>query len=169
MQKISAAVVGFILSIGTAAAADVPELRPPYPPPAAIDSWTGLYFGVHVGGGFGSSSFSDPAGPGIYGGNVRTATALAGVQVGFNWQVPDANWVLGVEADLSAMNASGTNTCLASSSLFFSANCGVRQNALGSMTGCAGFATGSAGRTLLYAKGGARRGGLRNIWAAAGL
>jgi Outer membrane protein beta-barrel domain len=39
--------------------------------------------------------------------------------------------------------------------LFFSANCGVRQNALGSLTGRAGFATGPAGRTLLYAKGGA--------------
>jgi hypothetical protein len=53
------------------------------------------------------------------------------------------------------MNATGTNTCLASSGLFFSANCGVRQNALGSLTARAGFATGPAGRTLLYAKGGA--------------
>jgi opacity protein-like surface antigen len=155
MQKMSAAVVGFILSIGTAAAADVPELRPSYPPPAALYDWTGLYFGAHVGGGFGSSSFSDPKGPGIYGGNVRTPTGLAGVQLGFNWQVPNANWVLGVDAELSAMSATGTNTCLASSGLFFSANCGVRQNALGSLTGRAGFATGPAGRTLLYAKGGA--------------
>jgi hypothetical protein len=53
------------------------------------------------------------------------------------------------------MNATGTNTCLASSRFFFSANCGVRQNAIGSLTGRAGFATGPAGRTLLYAKGGA--------------
>jgi opacity protein-like surface antigen len=155
MQKISATVVGFILSVGTAAAADMPDLRRPYPAPAALYNWTGLYFGAHVGGGFGSSSFSDPAGPGIYGGNVRTPTGLAGVQVGFNWQVPNANWVLGVEADISAMNAAGTNTCLASSGMFFSANCAVRQNALGSLTGRAGFATGPAGRTLLYAKGGA--------------
>jgi opacity protein-like surface antigen len=155
MQKISAAVVGFILSVGAAAAADMPDLRPPYPPPAVLYNWTGLYFGTHVGGGFGSSSFSDPAGPGIYGGNVRTPTGLAGVQVGFNWQVPNANWVLGVEAEISAMSGTGTNTCLASSGLFFSANCGVRQNALGSMTGRAGFATGPGGRTLLYAKGGA--------------
>jgi opacity protein-like surface antigen len=155
MQKISAAVVGFILSVGTAAAADMPDLRPPYPPAVTLYHWTGLYFGAHVGGGFGSSSFSDPAGPGIYGGNVRTPTGLAGAQVGFNWQVPNANWVLGVEADISAMNATGTNTCLASSGLFFSANCGVRQNALGSLTARAGFATGPAGRTLLYAKGGA--------------
>jgi opacity protein-like surface antigen len=155
MQKISAVVVGFISSIGAAAAADLPDLHAPYPPPAVLYNWTGLYFGAHVGGGFGNSSFSDPAGPGIYGGNVRTPTGLAGVQLGFNWQVPNANWVLGVEADLSAMNATGTNTCLASSGLFVSANCGVRQTALGSLTGRAGFATGPSGRTLLYAKGGA--------------
>jgi opacity protein-like surface antigen len=154
MQKISAAVVGFILSVGGAKAADIPELRTPNPPPAALYNWTGLYFGAHLGGGLGSSSFSDPAGPGIYGGNVRTPTGLAGVQVGFNWQMPNANWVLGVEADLSAMNATGTNTCLASSGLFFSANCAVRQSALGTVTGRVGYATGPLGRTLLYAKGG---------------
>lgn len=155
MKKFSAAVVGFVSSIGAAGAADMPDLHAPYPPPAVPYNWTGLYFGAHVGGGLGNSSFSDPAGPGIYGGNVRTPTALAGVQLGFNWQVPNTNWVLGTEADLSAMNATGTNTCLASSGLFFSANCGVRQNALGTMTGRAGYATGPSDRTLLYARGGA--------------
>jgi opacity protein-like surface antigen len=155
MKKLSAAAVGFVSSIGAAAAADMPDLHAPYPPPAVLYNWTGLYFGAHVGGGFGNSSFSDPAGSGIYGGNVRTPTALAGVQFGFNWQMPNTSWVLGTEADLSAMNATGTNTCLASSSLFFSANCGARQNALGSLTGRAGYAMGPSGRTLLYAKGGA--------------
>jgi opacity protein-like surface antigen len=143
------------LNVGAAAAADMPDLRPPSPPAAVLFNWTGLYFGAHVGGGFGSSSFSDPAGPGIYGGNVRTPTGLAGVQVGFNWQKPNTNWVLGVEADISAMNASGTNTCLASSGFFFSANCGVHQNGLGSLTGRVGYAAGPAGLTLFYAKGGA--------------
>ena len=155
MQKISAAVVGFISSIGAAAAADMPDLQTPYPSPAVLYNWTGLYLGAHVGGGFGNSSFSDPAGPGIYGGNVRTPTALAGVQIGFNWQVPNARWVLGTEAEISAMNATGTNTCLASSGIVFSANCAVRHTAIGSVTGRAGYATGPAGRTLLYAKGGA--------------
>jgi opacity protein-like surface antigen len=133
----------------------MPDLRAPYPPPAVLYSWTGLYFGAHVGGSFGNSSFSDPAGPGIFGGNVRTPAGLAGAQVGFNWQVPNGNWVLGTEAELSAMNGSGTNTCLASSGILFSANCAVRHAALGSVTGRAGYATGPAGRTLLYAKGGA--------------
>jgi opacity protein-like surface antigen len=155
MQRLSAAVVGFISSVGVAAAADMPDLHAPYPPPAVLYNWTGLYFGAHVGGGLGNSSFSDPAGPGIFGGNVRTPSALAGVQVGFNWQVPNSTWVLGTEADLSAMNATGTNTCLASSGILFSANCGVRHTALGSVTGRVGYAAGSAGRTLLYAKGGA--------------
>jgi opacity protein-like surface antigen len=154
MQKISAAIVGSILSIGAAAAADMPDLHRPLPPPVALYNWTGFYFGAHIGGGFGSSSFADPAGPGIYGDSVRTPNAIAGLQFGYNWQ-PGANWVLGVEADLSAMDATGTNTCLASSGMFFSANCAVRQSALGTLTARAGYATGPDGRTLLYGKGGA--------------
>ena len=118
-------------------------------------NWTGLYWGAHVGGSFGAeSSFSDPAGPGLYGGNVRNPSALAGIQVGYNYQ-PNANWLVGVEADLSAMNANGTNSCMVSSGLYISANCRVRQDALATLTGRVGFVTGPGGRTLLYAKGGA--------------
>jgi opacity protein-like surface antigen len=152
MHKLSLAVFGVLLGGSLAHAADMPDV---IVAPRVLWSWTGLYLGGHVGGGLGTSQFSDSAGPAIYGGNVRTPAALAGGQVGFNWQVPNTSFVLGIEADASAISADGTATCLASSGFFISANCRVRQDAGGSLTGRLGFATGYQGRTLLYVKGGA--------------
>jgi opacity protein-like surface antigen/outer membrane protease len=152
MQKISVAVFSLLLGTGFANAADMPSV---VVAPRVLWTWTGLYIGGHIGAGFGTSQFSDPAGPAIYGGNVRTPAALGGAQIGYNWQVPNSHWVLGAETDATALSSDGTATCLASSGLFFSANCHVHQNAMGSLTGRAGFATGAQGRTLVYAKGGA--------------
>jgi opacity protein-like surface antigen len=136
-----------------AIAADMPNLV--YRPPQVAWSWTGLYLGGHVGAGFGSSPFSDSAGPPIFGGTVRGSAALGGGQIGYSWQVSNTAVVLGVEADADAISADGSGTCLASSGFVISANCRVRPDAGGSFTGRAGFATGPAGRTLLYVKGGA--------------
>jgi opacity protein-like surface antigen/outer membrane protease len=152
MQKISAAVVSLILGTGLANAADLPNIQNV---PIVVWSWTGLYVGGHIGGGLGSTQISDPAGPSIYGGNVRSPAALGGLQAGYNWQAPNSHWVFGVEADASALGADGTATCLASSGVFISANCHVRQNASGSLTGRIGFAAGPQGHTLIYAKAGA--------------
>jgi opacity protein-like surface antigen len=152
-RKLPAAII-LLLSAETAFAADMPRLRPLPPLPSALWSWTGLYFGAHVGGGFGGNGFSDPYGAPIYGDNVRTPNGLAGLQLGYNWQ-PNAKWLIGVEADASAIGANGTNTCFAFSGDFISSNCRVRQDFMGTVTGRAGFVTGIGGRTLLYAKGGA--------------
>jgi opacity protein-like surface antigen len=152
VKKLSALVFSLLWGSGFAHAADMPNIFAT--PPAVLWSWTGFYIGGHIGGGFGTSQFSDPAGPSIYGDNVRSPQALGGVQAGFNYQVPNTNWVFGVEADVSALGADGTNTCMASSGLFISANCRVRQNASGSLTGRLGFATGNRGHTLVYGKAG---------------
>jgi opacity protein-like surface antigen len=151
MTKVSAAVLALLASSSLASAADMPARRPP----AVLWSWTGLYLGGHVGAGFGNSSFSDSAGPAIFGGTVRSSAALGGGQIGFNWQVPNSAVVLGVETDADAMSADGSGTCFASSGFFISANCRVRPVAGGSFTGRLGIAIGPAGRMLLYAKGGA--------------
>src|SRR5579863_2599720 len=150
MKRVSVAVVGLVVMMGQAKAADMPAA------PLALPSWswTGLYIGGHLGAGLGSSQFSDPAGASIYGDNVRTPAVLGGGQVGFNWQIPNSNWLLGAEAEASLLRANGTATCLASSGFFISANCHVVQDASGSFTGRLGFATGPGGRTLLYVKGG---------------
>jgi opacity protein-like surface antigen len=151
MKTISAAAFGLLLGTSLATAADMPQM---IAPPAVLWSWTGLYLGGHIGGGFGASQISDPAGPAIYGGNVRTPAALGGAQIGYNWQLPNTRWVFGAEADVSALGADGTATCLASSGFFISANCRVRQNAMGSLTGRAGMTLGPQGHTLIYGKAG---------------
>ncbi|WP_420133218.1 outer membrane beta-barrel protein [Rhodopseudomonas sp.] len=142
-----------ITAAGAAQAADLAVKAPPVPP--VPWSWTGFYVGAHVGGGAGTTGFDDPFGPSIYGDNVRTPKALAGLQAGYNWQAPGSNVVLGVEADVSAIDSNGTQTCLAFSGYFLSANCRVRQDVTASLTGRLGVAVGAGGHTLLYAKGGA--------------
>lgn len=137
-------------ALSPAAAADLPRLLPAAP---VQWNWTGLYWGAHVGGSFAQSQFPDPLGASLYGGTVRTPAALAGIQVGYNLQ--RGRWVIGAEADISAMNGNGTNTCMASSGLFISANCRVRQDALATLAARVGLVTGPGGRTLLYGKGGA--------------
>jgi opacity protein-like surface antigen len=117
-------------------------------------SWTGLYIGGHVGASLGQTHFTGPAGTALYGDTIRSPAVLGGVQAGYLWQIPGTAFVVGAEADASAMGADGSMTCRATSGYFFSANCRVRPEAIGSVTGRAGFATGPGGRTLIYAKGG---------------
>ncbi|MGO3932956.1 outer membrane beta-barrel protein [Rhodopseudomonas pseudopalustris] len=140
-------------SCGTAHAADI--ARPPAADPIAALNWTGFYLGAHLGAGFGTTKVDNPYGPSIYGDTVRVPKALAGLQAGYNWQAPGTAWVLGVEADASALDADGTDTCLAYSGQFVSANCRVREHVLGTLTGRIGHAFGSQGRSLMYVKGGA--------------
>jgi opacity protein-like surface antigen len=150
MKNVSAVVIALLASTSLARAADMPAT----PPPAVPWNWTGLYLGGHIGAGFGNSSFSDSSGPAIFGGTVQTSAAVGGGQIGYNWQVPNSAVVFGVETDADLMSSDGSATCLASSGFFLSANCRVRPIAGGSFTGRLGIATGNAGRTLVYAKGG---------------
>ena len=77
-------------------------------PPAWF--WTGFYVGGHVGAAVGTADFADPFGSSIFGDKVTTPGFLTGGQIGYNWQVPNSNWVLGVEADASWLTSDGTNT-----------------------------------------------------------
>ena len=156
MKKVSVALLGLLFGSGLAGAspahaADMPGVVPVYAPSW---SWTGFYFGAHLGAGSANTQFSDPNGPAIYGGTVRSPAFLGGGQGGYNWQVPNSNFLLGVEADVSGSISDGSATCLASSGFFISANCRVHQGVGGSLTGRIGWAAGAQGRTLLYAKGG---------------
>lgn len=136
---------------------------PSYPPiakeriapvPPAWMNWTGFYVGAHVGGIAGTTNFADPFGLSIFGGKITTPGFLAGGQIGFNWQVPNSNWVLGVEADASWLTSDGTGTCFAASVSAVNATCQVRPQASGTFTGRLGYAVGPSGRTLIYGKGG---------------
>ncbi len=133
---------------------------PSYPvdetaPPRPAWFWTGFYGGVHVGATAGTANFADPFGSSIFGDNVTTPGFLAGGQIGYNWQAPKSNWVLGFEAGASWLTSDGTNTCLAFSGLFVSANCRAQPNRMGDLTARVGWAYGQSNHSLLYVKGGA--------------
>lgn len=142
------------LAAGAAEAADLPVKGPLYERPPLAWNWAGTYLGIHAGGGLGLTKISDPFGSSIYGDRIRTPAFIGGGQVGYNWQMPTSPLVLGLEADLSGIDAVGTNTCLAYSGLFVSENCRVRQDAATTLAARIGYAVGPAGRTLLYVKGG---------------
>jgi opacity protein-like surface antigen len=117
-------------------------------------SWTGLYFGVHIGSAMGLNKVDDPFGPSIFGDQIHSPGYFGGGQVGFNWQAPGSSWVWGIEADASLANLDGTNTCFAVSGNFASLNCRAHTDAFGTATGRVGWAFGPFGRSLVYAKGG---------------
>lgn len=154
MSRVGFLVIGFSAALcglaATAAADGLPERTYVGPPPF---SWTGLYVGVHTGGAWGHADVSDPFGPSIFGDKVSTPGPFAGGQIGVNWQAGVV--VVGLEADFSWADLDGTNTCLAVSGFFISANCHVDTRSFGTLTGRVGTTLGPSGRTLLYAKGGA--------------
>jgi opacity protein-like surface antigen/outer membrane protease len=154
VKKLLFAGVAFIAAalVGQTHAADVAVKAVPYVAPW---SWNGSYVGVHAGAALGFSNVSDPYGTSIFGDKIRTPGFLLGLQVGHNWQAPGSNFVWGVEGDLSWLDAEGTNTCFAATGQITSSNCRARPDFTGTLTGRIGVATGTAGHTLLYAKGGA--------------
>ncbi len=137
------------------APSDLPIFKGPIAPAPPAWFWTGFYGGVHAGAVAGTANFTDPFGSSIFGDNVTTPGFMAGGQIGYNWQVPNSPWVFGLEADLSWLDSDGTNTCLAYSGLFVSANCRAQPNMMGDLTARVGWAYGQFNHSLLYVKGGA--------------
>jgi outer membrane immunogenic protein len=115
------------LCVGLTAAASGADLGRPAPAPvyakaapAPAWSWTGLYIGANAGYGWGNSDpvtfsattpsavifFTGGAVPGTV--NPDAKGALAGGQIGYNWQW--TTWVFGVEGDFDWANIQGTNS-----------------------------------------------------------
>jgi opacity protein-like surface antigen/outer membrane protease len=115
--------------------------------------WGGLYIGAHLGGGLSQTDMKDPFGASIYGDTVRSHGPLAGGQIGYNWQF--GRGLLGLEADASWADLSGTETCFAYSGFFVSANCRSDAAALGTLAARFGWLVGPDAATLLYGKAGA--------------
>ena len=125
------------------------------PPPRSLPAWTwsGFYLGGTAGAAAGTATFSDPNGPSIFGDKVKTAAFLAGLQLGYNWQVAP-RWVVGLQADASYLNSNGSFTCTQASVEIVGSNCQVSPRVLASLTGRLGFLVDPLGRTLIYGKGG---------------
>jgi outer membrane immunogenic protein len=115
---VSAAMLGLGLTVA-ASAADMAVKAPVYKaPPAPIGySWSGFYIGGNVGGAWSQdwNSSATSSGPNVPGGiasqlfQQNASSAVAGGQIGYNWQV-SPNWVLGVETDLQWTHLNGTST-----------------------------------------------------------
>jgi opacity protein-like surface antigen len=123
---------------------------------AAPMNWTGFYVGGHLGGGFSDDRWSDPFGPTVgaggfinvagFGDTTHATGPLGGGQIGANWQI--GQLVLGAQADASAANLRGENTCFSG---LGGINCQHTVDALGTLTGRFGYAW---DRSLAYVKGG---------------
>jgi len=86
---------------GSALAADLPSrLPPPMLPPPPIWSWTGFYVGINGGYGGDKFSYALPGG-GAFGTSpsITSSGFFGGGQVGYNWQFPASQWLIGAEAD----------------------------------------------------------------------
>jgi opacity protein-like surface antigen len=142
-------IVSALTPAALAAAADLPLPPPPLP----IWTWSGLYAGGQIGAFGGTSTFSDPEGPSIFGDKVNTSGFLAGLQLGYDWQV-NPRWVVGVVADTSYLDSSGSFTCLQASPIIIGSNCEVSPRALATVAGRIGFLLDPPGHTLIYGKAG---------------
>jgi outer membrane immunogenic protein len=85
--------------VSAAQAADLPVRGPVYKaaPFVQAPTWTGAYVGVHAGYAWGTATSS----VGGSSGSTDIDGGFGGGQIGYNWQQPGSNWVLGVEADVS--------------------------------------------------------------------
>jgi opacity protein-like surface antigen len=147
---VQAALVLLGSMLATSAAADDLPLRSAAP----AWTWSGFYIGGSAGTAAGTATFSDPYGPSIFGNRVATGGFLAGLQLGYNWQVAP-RWFVGVQADASYLDANGTYTCMQASTTLIGSNCEVTPRALATLTGRFGFLVDPLGFTLVYGKGGA--------------
>jgi outer membrane immunogenic protein len=155
MRRVSFALLGAaafsVVSAGIASAADLPPRPAPIPPPAVapvvvpVFTWSGFYIGANGGYGTGQKCWTLPlvaADEGCH----DTTGALAGGQIGFNWQM--GSFVFGLEAQGDWANLKGSNVSLFDPTFTNES----RVNAIGLFTARVGFA---ANNFLLYAKGGA--------------
>ena len=150
--------VGFAVATCLAAsAAQAADLRmpvtkaPPLPPPPVF-TWTGCYFGGHVGGGWGRKDFAGfPFAPDGESFRLDTSGWLAGGQVGCDYQFAN-NWVIGIEnqgswSDIKGDRADSFTTEFST----IDATAHAKTDWLVSITGRLGV---TFDRWLVYGKGG---------------
>lgn len=98
-----------LLAVTPAFAADLPEAAPPpikapafVPPP--LYNWSGIYFGINGGYGFGNSDWRAP----VDTGNFNLDGGLVGGTLGINFQT--GQFVFGLEGDVDWTNIQGSSS-----------------------------------------------------------
>jgi opacity protein-like surface antigen len=135
-----------LIGSSSADAADLPVYLKA-PPPAAFD-WTGVYFGGHVGYGWGGNKFYDifPAPDGEVDADKRNSGFLGGIQAGYRHQF--GRFVVGIQGDYSWSGISSNFNCFT----FGNQVCNANAQWFSTLTGSfGGLITPQA---LLYIKGG---------------
>ncbi|HEY0147206.1 MAG: outer membrane protein [Methylovirgula sp.] len=144
LRKLLTTTALICLAGGTALAADLPsEKGPPVyaPPPPPAFSWSGVYLGGQVGYGWGTTHFTDPAGPFP---GLSQSGVIGGVHIGYNYQV--SQFVFGLEGDVNG--SSERDTGVTADGIL---NYSLRENIDASIRGRVGYAF---DRVLIYATGG---------------
>jgi outer membrane immunogenic protein len=165
MRKIAAAISVLLATTVVGSAADLLPLKTA--PAPSVFTWDGFYLGVSVGDAWGSNSWTSGGvfeTPAISTGNANPSFnhVLGGVQGGANYQI--GSWVAGIEADVSALGAKGSDTATVSGiglpGVFTTADSQIDWLAL--FTGRLGYAW---DRALFYAKGGVAAGDTKDSFA----
>ena len=120
MKKASLAIAAAAFATTSAMAADLPSRKdaPVYAPPPPAFSWTGLYVGVNIGGGWMNNFNRNGWGttfngvvwvptPAVAGGSSGGGV-VGGVQAGYNFQLTPM-FVIGLETDFQGTSIKGGN------------------------------------------------------------
>jgi opacity protein-like surface antigen len=154
MRRSTFASVGFLALVAWFAAgthARAADLSPVFkaPPAPVIPSWTGFYFGGHLGYGWGEKRFIDnfPVFDGEVDAEPHVDGAIGGLQAGYNYQLNSL--LLGVEADFTWSDVGNRNfSCFP----FGDQICAAKAEWFGTVAGRLGVVRGP---WLGYVKGGA--------------
>jgi outer membrane immunogenic protein len=159
MRRVLFAGVFMLAAGGQALAADLPEPEAPPPPrapatyipvaPPAFYNWSGVYFGINGGYGFGQSDWTGGV---TSSGSFSTDGFLVGGTLGGNYQM--GAFVVGLEVDGDYSAVAGnlpTSFCLA---------CATKTEWLGTARARVGYAF---DRILLYVTGGGAYGNIEAI------
>jgi len=106
-QLLAGALLALLGLNGATMAADAPAVRMLKPSVPALDLWTGLYVGGHVGYGRGRADVTladQPPDPGPINSTNSFGSLIGGVQIGYNYLLP-SRILLGIEADASFLNS----------------------------------------------------------------
>jgi outer membrane immunogenic protein len=149
-----------------ASAADLPARTYTNAPvvPLAFN-WSGFYIGGFVGGAFsdGNATATDPAtaaGARYNGGNLvnsygLNSSFLGGGTIGYNWQTPGSNFVLGLEGEAGYLHMRRSQQDINAINSGFAFPDSINSSRIGDAYGViAGRLGWAADRTLLYVKGG---------------
>jgi outer membrane immunogenic protein len=165
MKKLLLAGFTLAAAMAPAFAADMPLKAPP-PPPVPVFTWTGCYFGGSMGGiwrptdtvtigvvdGGSGAAVAAAAGSIPTSFSVGGSSWIAGGQAGCNYQA--ANWVFGIETDMSGTKLDAAETIATNVPGFFPLTSSVSQDMswIGTTRGRLGWAWSNV---LVYATGGA--------------